>query len=29
VGFEFFAESRGIFGQTSPGTIAVFSADDL
>lgn len=29
VGFEFFAESRGIFGQTSPGTIAVFSADNL
>jgi hypothetical protein len=29
VGFEFFAEGRSIFGQTSPGTIAVLSADDL
>jgi hypothetical protein len=28
VGFEMFANSRGLFGQTSPGTIAVFSADD-
>jgi hypothetical protein len=27
-GFEMFAESRGLLGQTSPGTIAVFSADD-
>jgi len=28
VGFEMFAASRGLLGQTSPGTIAVFSADD-
>ncbi len=28
VGFEMFSNSRGLFGQTSPGTIAVFSADD-
>jgi hypothetical protein len=28
VGFEMFAASRGLLGQTSPGTLAVFSADD-
>ena len=28
VGFEMRAASRGLLGQTSPGTIAVFSADD-
>lgn len=28
VGFEMHAASRGIVGQTSPGTLAVFSADD-
>lgn len=28
VGFEMFANSRGLLGQTSPGTLAVFSADD-
>jgi hypothetical protein len=28
VGFEMFANSRGLLGQTSPGTMAVFSADD-
>ena len=28
VGFQMFAASRGILGQTSPGTMAVFSADD-
>jgi hypothetical protein len=28
VGFELFANSRGLLGQTSPGTMAVFSADD-
>ena len=28
VGFEMFAASRGLLGQTSPGTIAVFSATD-
>lgn len=28
VGFEMFAASRGVLGQTSPGTMAVFSADD-
>ena len=28
VGFEMFANSRGLSGQTSPGTMAVFSADD-
>jgi hypothetical protein len=29
VGFELYAEGRSIFGQTSPGTIAVLSADNL
>jgi hypothetical protein len=28
VGFEMHAASRGLYGQTSPGTMAVFSADD-
>lgn len=28
VGFEMYANSRGLLGQTSPGTLAVFSADD-
>lgn len=28
VGFEMFSNSRGLLGQTSPGTMAVFSADD-
>jgi hypothetical protein len=28
VGFEMHAASRGVLGQTSPGTMAVFSADD-